>query len=1175
MPLFVRGCLQTVATVYNQATPEEFNEQTIALLASIAAMDPTWSVNGIPDRLHALQDRGTALAALSTSFVFLNDQVTRLQNAHTLPIALSDLPEQLGIGQTLLQNALRSYQVQYDDFIAQPWAALSDASLQHLFSRETNDTSSSKLGLSVAGVHGPTVMLAFQTPQDDFTVELQGGARLLGQQFLSGSGAIPQFASTTVTIDAAQRSGIYAAILRDAKTGSIFNTVALQWDHDSKTFTVPSAFVFSASTTLRDTGLLPYDELINASLKEEAMQTTQVNDALTHQSLMDRIGGSTITNGQLDTPQSKAMVSSQHHVFVALAFDLSPAFHFQIIDNDFQNHFYAALPQWKEENRQQTMKDMRLGWRDFDYYRSAEITGYGKGVYGFNEHIDDMMGVAVDAILMLKRGDDATQLLQRLDSLSHEQPDSRLQQIGFNYPDSTKMLRAANDVLEFDAATIIDNQTQQQADVDAMVWYFNNGSVGGTGAASSPTQGLSLDEARRIVVAQSKVLGAAQIRGENSATIASYTKGVVAAQGNYNTVARGGVVLSAREQDAAAIVKAAHDAQSVLTMFATDGVTPIGKGGVLFAGVKAAGTSVAGLLEALESGGGTLATEAAPGVLALLDHSGIVGTVPAEAETAATTVAGRLKRQLYEEALQWLMPADQSAATLIFSIEGQPIVRIDTVAGRLIAGAAKSLWTTQEVTSQWTTAFMIQVLTDIPAQRFMTARQESHTPTAFADAIHSLMVDAQYGHLITSSVLSQTAIVMVAPNRPTYTDPTQPIRLRFDLPVNMQHTRSINVYNGKTLLAQTTAGTFINIPPSTFNASGTYALTLSVATNDGQAKLIQVPSITIAFTRAPKVQNAILHFSTNTNQQQSRLEDAVLTVLHDHFYLDNPASLNWLIASSAHHDSAFNAVDILVADKTPVYAPFNGTVVRNQLDGNSTSLDADRNPTLILEHRMTVDGNDVFWYTKYLHMYYDPANGGQVGIRDSQTGAVTPLPVGTTVNTHDQIGNAGNFGHSTGPHVHEETFMATDGKQITDPANFFSPQSPADIDQRLLLTNAANDATPGFGIKAKAIAVQSNLANGPKLDVEWNGVLNSWVNVASYLVYNRTQQQPGVEENDSYWMAWEASRNFGDMVKVTYENISTSNAENIRWITSTPPEIGKDVWNPKTRMWVTRAESLL
>jgi|GEM_PF-3626506 len=237
------------------------------------------------------------------------------------------------------------------------------------------------------------------------------------------------------------------------------------------------------------------------------------------------------------------------------------------------------------------------------------------------------------------------------------------------------------------------------------------------------------------------------------------------------------------------------------------------------------------------------------------------------------------------------------------------------------------------------------------------------------------------------------------------------------------------------------------------------------------------------------------------------LENKILTILQKNFVLDNPSDWTWLIASTAHHDDAEHAVDLSKSgdDWAPVYSPADGTVVHNKKDSSG-------NTTLIIEHETELNGTRIYWYSKFLHMQCDLQ--GKV-VRKLSDGSLEVIEVGAQISARDIAGHVGNEGQSHGSHLHEEHFAHPNGISLGE-SQFFS--TPA-INMRRLLTSAE------MKVNTMAASVTLNseggyTSNGGSLSVIWDKDLVAWVNTGKKLIYDRHEQEPGVEGGGSYWIAW-------------------------------------------------------
>ncbi len=318
------------------------------------------------------------------------------------------------------------------------------------------------------------------------------------------------------------------------------------------------------------------------------------------------------------------------------------------------------------------------------------------------------------------------------------------------------------------------------------------------------------------------------------------------------------------------------------------------------------------------------------GTQALIDR-GVLGVPTSEAKAGAANVAGRSRRTLFTEAVRWMSPQPHS----MYSLGDLPVARTDTVAGRIIAGVVKSLWSTSDVISRWTMSFMAQSLTNIPAYRFMQAREKGSTERAFATEMRTLLQDAQYGHIFTSQSLSSIGILLAVPDRTLYTDHTAPVRIRFDLPMDQRNIRSISVLNGTSIVAQNAGGTYIEVLPTAFAMLGAYDLTLRVTTTSGTTLTHSIPRIITAYSVAPGTAPGLMPLPPNAPNTES--EKAILRTMRFPF-----EDRNWYyrLSSPEHNGPLRYSLDFNATndETSKVHAPTAASVSKVDLYKGEVSL---------------------------------------------------------------------------------------------------------------------------------------------------------------------------------------------------------------------------------------------
>ncbi len=494
-------------------------------------------------------------------------------------------------------------------------------------------------------------------------------------------------------------------------------------------------------------------------------------------------------------------------------------------------------------------------------------------------------------------------------------------------------------------------------------------------------------------------------------------------------------------------------------------------------------------------------------------------TVPSEARTAATIVAdGTLTpRQLYAQALEWEMPADHP---LTMHLEGIQ----QTITGKILTiGIMRMYMERGNALAQWTTAFKLQLITDIPAPRLIVAANKSDA-TSVATAFKELLHIAQYGSLISSTAeTGNPGITMAEPNKVIYDIDDTHIRIRFDLSGTTAGVRNVRVYDGTTLVGLGGPASYVSVPianlPTYGGMSGgtnpvdlqQYNLRLEVRLSDNTelsrpiSTVKMHPNLPEELRQANGMQVNVGEYSTlsiEDNPIRRGVENHALSSLAQNFILPNQASWTWHIASDYHNNSAFHAADILNGSfGAKISTPDSGKIVFNRLD-------SDENPTVVFEHTAEINGQAYFWYSKYLHQYYDQTTGLS-GPRD-ENGTVVGLPVGIELPARMHFSNVASFGSSTAPHVHTEFFMKADGSQITN-GNYFTGFES--IDLRKSLTQEIEGKT----MTVRATSYISGDKNGLQLTVTWRD--EAWVNEQWNIALDRTELAPNVDGDNSYWIA--------------------------------------------------------
>ncbi len=523
--------------------------------------------------------------------------------------------------------------------------------------------------------------------------------------------------------------------------------------------------------------------------------------------------------------------------------------------------------------------------------------------------------------------------------------------------------------------------------------------------------------------------------------------------------------------------------------------------------------------------------------------------ISADQDAAAKIVNPQSQRTLFANALQWYNSANNALGNTF-------MIRTDTFVGKIMAGAANKLWTDQSMEQKWETAFIIQRITDIPATKVIDIWTTGHSSKqVFSDALMALMHQAQYDNLFESPSTSGTATFIGAhPDIPlssgkTY-DGTSQVRIRFDIANAGKDLERVEIYDGTQPVGRTSASAFIDIP--FYQSRANITLTVRAIFRDNTI----IETTTDAFSIMPKsgaelLANA-LNLSTATDAKERDIENSIFAEIGNHTPF-NAGDGTWyaLIGSGAHDGPAFNALDINLTTNDlgkDVLAIADGTIGDIKLAYGTIIVDQ---PAIDLTPA---------WQSKYLHTpLFDTgrkADNGNIiygfyknANNDVETGL--EIWVGKSVKAGDRIGIIGNK-DTLSPHEHFEILLNNQSINIGQLAQKIWKIEIKGSDGGDASGDTVVDWHPEL-----ATATQSGF----------------WGNKDTGLVFFRDQTITNDSDTD-YWMAWEGS-DMTKMQRVELLNIGTPQKPVMRWITSTPVEAGKDVWDTKTKKWFTRSESLL
>lgn len=481
-------------------------------------------------------------------------------------------------------------------------------------------------------------------------------------------------------------------------------------------------------------------------------------------------------------------------------------------------------------------------------------------------------------------------------------------------------------------------------------------------------------------------------------------------------------------------------------------------------------------------------------------------------------------RQLYAEALQWTMPTSHPLSSQL-GIQ-------QTVTGRMLTIGFMDLFTQRgNAVNQWIMAFKLQLITDIPASRLMTA-VNTGDGSATSSAFKSLLREAQYGSIVDSSIETNVPnISMAEPNKTTYVSGDTHIRIRFDIVGTNAGARNVRVYDGDTLVAISGSTGYISVPIANLTSRGamstqnvlqaaTYDLRIEATLTTNEVVSRMAPSISMHpnLPQDLKMENAntlqingdySTTLASTENPGQREKENTVLSLLANPqaFPLRAPSIASgtwyWNIASPYHDGpNQYHAVDLTIPGDgdagKPVHAPAEGEVIEG---GTGT----DTWHTVILKHISTLPSGETFtWFTKYLHMQ-------NVGVKNAD-GSVTPLNTGMVIPTDAQFGEVGTVGSGANNH-----HMHMSG-HLDNPSSVGIDLRRILVDEFDLVVKAA-DAGPDNN--------QENFDDNITLIVEWNNSLQAFITatqsngVNPNLILDRSPQLDSVpaHESNQYWIA--------------------------------------------------------
>ncbi|MDD4319842.1 MAG: M23 family metallopeptidase [Candidatus Peribacteraceae bacterium] len=446
-------------------------------------------------------------------------------------------------------------------------------------------------------------------------------------------------------------------------------------------------------------------------------------------------------------------------------------------------------------------------------------------------------------------------------------------------------------------------------------------------------------------------------------------------------------------------------------------------------------------------------------------------------------------------------------------------VHTDSLVGRFFLGLAQQLQrahTAGDMTQMQILAEKAQLLTDIPAEKIL-----AH----FLDKkLGKLFQEGNYGDIFynqTDAAPMSTQILSAIPNKTLYHN--EDIRIRFDVIPNGKELAYVQVYradqapppassgNGvldEAVLSHASNQLFVTVPLSKFTPGMSESVTLLVRAyfRDGTVCDKVLDPIGVD-SEGTVIGDYSTLPDTPENLERRQLENSILSTLakKDIFPLRDPdiSQWSWNIASPYHDGQSLNAVDLTLPGAADhgkeVYVPVRGQVVRDGTDDYHS---------VILRHETEgPNGEQIIWYTKYLHME-------NVGKRNAD-GSVSALIIGEWLEENTVQGLVSDVGSPGQYHFHFEV-MDTLGDGYAGHT----------IDMRRLLTDLG--ITQMYAEDAGADGKQVNYEDNMSFRIQWNNDLGAFVtaglNGNPMLILDRSDQQSASDVpiglSNQHWIAW-------------------------------------------------------
>lgn len=450
-------------------------------------------------------------------------------------------------------------------------------------------------------------------------------------------------------------------------------------------------------------------------------------------------------------------------------------------------------------------------------------------------------------------------------------------------------------------------------------------------------------------------------------------------------------------------MKANAKAYAEKPMYAADGRTVIGRGGVAFNEQQRYVTPNNPVEEeqTLSEVGGS--------------------ALPQAAQDAAGALASYSQRQLYDEVIDW---NDLNNPPLISALP----IRRDTAAGKILFGGMNRLWNEQSDYGRWYVSLSMQTLTGIGAEKFTAIRNTSSSVTAFANSCMSLIQEAQYGHLLLNTQSSEMTprFLSAKANLPVGTPyRSGDIRLRFDFVDGGKEIRRVESYYQNWHLKNTAAAGFINIPLQsianrlTATPTDPIQVFLRITFEDGTSIMTTSDPFSVAPANVERTVELgeMQHLSRLTENDPNRtIENMILTQISENFPVDLSKGWYNILGSIFHHGNNTHAADLNFGTGNED----EDALIRSIGYGKVKSLSLDGAVTIMTIAYELPNGQK--WDARFMHMPMVQLTDNSWNMLNSNNEIVANFRVGEEVSANQVLAANGSEGAAFA-HVHFEAHI--------------------------------------------------------------------------------------------------------------------------------------------------------